>query len=146
MTGGTWYAKPQVDLNVIHVDMDGFTERGGGGAALKVSGTDETVFVATPALEVGTQMGFNGMLVRPFVRGGVSFYSDADFPLVAGFAAAPGVAPFKTTGEIDDVVGNISAGVTVLGTGRGVVTLSYDGNFGDDLESHSAAAKASWRY
>jgi outer membrane autotransporter protein len=146
MTSGKWYAKPQVDLDVIYVDMDGFKETGGAGAALKVSGTDETVFIATPALEIGTQMGFNGVLARPFVRGGVSFYSDADFPLLAGFAAAPGVAPFKTTGEIDDVVGNISAGVTVLGTGSGVVTLSYDGAFGDDLESHSASAKASWRY
>jgi len=146
MTSGTWYAKPLVDLNVTYVDMDGFTERGGA-AALTFAGVDETVFSATPALEIGTQMALSGgTLLRPFVRGGVSFYSDGDFPLVAGFAAAPGVAPFATTGEIDDVVANISAGLTVLGTGRGTLTLSYDGAFGDELEAHSGAAKASWRF
>ena len=145
MTQGTWYLKPLVDLNVTYVDMDGFTERGGA-AALRFSSADETVFSATPALEVGTQMAFGQTLVRPYVRGGVSFYTDDDFPLRASFAGASGVSPFTTTGEIDDVVGNVSAGVTLLGLGKGTLTLNYDGRFGDDLEDHSAAAKASWKF
>jgi uncharacterized protein with beta-barrel porin domain len=144
---GPWYAKPMVDLNVTHVDLDNFTEKGGSGAALRVSGSDETVFSATPALEVGRQMALKGgTLVRPYVRGGVSFYSDADFPLRAGFAAAPGVTPFTTRGEIDDVLGNVSAGITLLGVRGGVLSFSYDGSFGENLEEHSASAKASMRF
>ena len=50
--------------------------------ALRVSSSDETVFSATPALEIGTQWGHpGGMLTRPYVRGGVSFYNDAAFPI-----------------------------------------------------------------
>jgi outer membrane autotransporter protein len=147
MGQGPWYAKPMVDLNVTYVDMDGFTESGGGGAALRVSSTDDTIFSATPAIEVGRQFVLKrGTLVRPYVRGGVSFYSDADFPLAAAFAAAPGVAPFRTNGEIDDVLGNVSAGVTLLGVRGGVLSFSYDGSFGEDLEGHSAAARASMRF
>jgi len=32
------------------------------------------------------------------------------------------------------VVGNVSAGLTLLGVGNGTITLNYDGRFGDDLE------------
>ena len=143
-TAGAWYLKPLVDFNVTNVDMDSFTEKGGNGAALRVSSNDETVFSATPPLEIGTQWGHpGGMLTRPYVRGGVSFYSDADFPIAAGFAAAPGVASFTTKGEIDDVLGDVSAGVSFLGVGGGSLTFSYDGSFGDTITENSASAKAS---
>ena len=145
-TQGAWYFKPLVDFNVTNVDMDSFSEKGGNGAALRVSSSDETVFSATPALEVGTQWGHaGGVITRPYVRGGVSFYSDADFPMSASFASAPG-ANFTTNGEIDDVLGVVSAGVSFLGVRGGVLTFSYDGAYGDTLEEHSASAKASMRF
>jgi hypothetical protein len=75
----------------------------------------------------------------------VSFYSDADFPMTAGFAAAPGVT-FKTTGEIDDVVGNVAAGVSFIGVSGGVLSFAYDGHFGEDLEENSVSARASWPF
>ena len=143
-TAGAWYLKPLVDFNVTNVDMDLFTEKGANGAALKVSSNDETVFSATPALEIGTQWGHpGGTLVRPYVRGGVSFYSDADFPIAAGFAAAPGVGPFVTNGSIDDVLGDVSAGLNILGAGGGVLSFSYDGRFGDTFQENSVTARAS---
>ena len=143
-TAGAWYWKPLVDFNVTNVDMDSFTEKGVNGAALKVSSNDETVFSATPALEIGTQWGHpGGTLVRPYVRGGVSFYSDADFPIAAGFAAAPGVGTFVTNGNIDDVLGDVSAGLNILGAGGGVLTFSYDGRFGDTFQENSVSARAS---
>jgi len=105
------------------------------------------VFSATPSLEVGSQWALaSGAVVRPYLRGGVSFYSDADFAMAAGFAAAPGVTPFRTTGEIDDVVGNVSVGVALLALNGGVVSFGYDGHFGEDLEEHSASARASWPF
>ena len=143
-TAGAWYVKPLVDLNVTNVNMDSFTEKGRNGAALRVSSNDETVFSATPALEIGTQWGHpGGVLTRPYVRGGVSFYSDADFPIAARFAAAPGVAPFTTKSQIDDVMGDVSAGVSFLGVGGGSLTFSYDGSFGDTITENSASVRAS---
>ena len=144
---GSWYWKPMVDLNVTNVDMDSFTEKGGSGAALRVSSNDETVFSATPALEIGSEWVMaNGALVRPYVRGGVSFYNDANFPVSASFAAAPGVAPFTTTGEIDDVLGDVSAGVSFMSVAGSVISFSYDGRFGDTIEEHSATAKGSVKF
>jgi Autotransporter beta-domain len=144
----SWYAKPLVDFMVTNVDMGGFTERGGSGAGLRVSGFNETVFSATPAIEVGNQWAMSGgTLIRPYVRGGVSFYSDANFPVSAGFAAASGgITPFTTAGQMDDVLGNISAGLAILGVRGSVLSFSYDGSFGDTITEHSASAKASVRF
>jgi uncharacterized protein with beta-barrel porin domain len=116
-------------------------------AALNVSSNDETVFSVTPALEIGTEWAWgSGTLVRPFVRGGVSFYSDAEFPVTAALSAAPGVAPFTTNGEIDQVLGDVTAGVTFLGSRGGTLTFTYDGRFGDTFQENSASAKASMRF
>jgi hypothetical protein len=105
------------------------------------------VFSATPALEIGNQWALkSGALVRPFVRGGVSFYSDAEFKMSAAFAAASGVTPFTTTGEIDDVVGNVGAGLQFIGVNGGVLSFAYDGHFGEDLEENSVSARASWPF
>ena len=67
---GSWYAKPMVDLDATQISLDGVKESGAGGVGLNVRGNDETVFSATPALEIGTQFGSpGGTLVRPYVRG-----------------------------------------------------------------------------
>jgi hypothetical protein len=62
----------------------------------------------------------------------------------AAFAAAPGVTAFKTTGEIDDVVGNVGVGFQYIGLNGGVLSLGYDGHFGEDLEENALSARASW--
>ena len=150
---GPWYAKPMVDFDVTQVHLDGFTERGSG-AALRVSGSDETVLSATPALEIGYQTVFaGGTVLRPFVRGGVTFYGDDDFALRSGFVfAASGVPSFVTTTELGDVVGDVSAGVTLLGAPgaffgpKATVTLGYDGRFGDRFDEHAVGAKASVKF
>ena len=76
--------------------LDDMQETGGGGAALIVQGSGQTVYAVTPALEVGTEWWLsNGTLMRPFVRGGATWYDGADMSLSASFSAAPdGVGPF----------------------------------------------------
>jgi uncharacterized protein with beta-barrel porin domain len=141
-----------VDIDVTQVHIDGFTERGSN-AALRVSGSDETVFSATPALELGRQSALaGGTLVRTFVRGGVTFYGDEDFALRSNFVySASGVPNFTTVTTLGNVVGDVTAGVTFLGApgsflGMSSVTLSYDGRFGEDFEENAVGAKASVKF
>jgi hypothetical protein len=119
-----------------------------------VSGSDETIFSATPALEIGRQSAFaSGTLVRTFVRGGVTFFGDDDFALRSGFVfSASGMRSFVTTTKLGAVMGDASAGVTLLGAPgaflgpNAAVTVSYDGRFGEDFEEHSVGAKATLKY
>jgi outer membrane autotransporter protein len=143
LSSGNWYLKPMVDLDATHVSADGATESGAGGVGLKVQGNDETVFSATPALELGAQFGQpGGTLYRPYVRGGATLFDDPDFVLLASFEGAPGgVGPFRIAAGSDDVVGNVGAGIDVIGVGGASLRLYYDGRFGDTVEEHAGGIK-----
>ena len=142
---GAFYAKPIVDLDATHVRLDFLSESGAGGVGLNVRGNEETVLSATPALELGAQFGGPaGTLVRPYIRGGATFFDDPDFVLLASFEGSPsGVGPFRIATETDDVVADFSAGLDVISVDGASLRLYYDGRFGDLIEEHAGGIKAS---
>lgn len=148
LSNGSWYAKPMVDLDATHINLGGVRESGAGGAGLNVRGSDETVLSATPALELGTQFGGpNGTLVRPYVRGGVTWFDNPDFVLLASFEGAPsGTGTFRIATTTDDVVADVSAGIDVIGVEGASFRLYYDGRFGDTVTEHAGGIKASWNF
>ncbi len=84
-TPGLYY-KPMLDAAVTDVSLGSVTETGAGGASLHVHGNDHTVFSVSPGLELGTEWWWsNGTLVRPYVRGGLSWYSEDDVTVTASF-------------------------------------------------------------
>ena len=64
---------------------------------------------ASQALELGTQFQWsNGTLIRPYVRGGATFFDNTEFALEASFeGSADGVGPFRIRSNTDDVVANL---------------------------------------
>jgi hypothetical protein len=144
-SSGAWYAKPMVDLDATYLDLSNTRERGAGGASLIVNGNDETVLSASPALELGTQFQWsNGTLIRPYVRGGATFFDNTDFVLEASFeGSADGAGPFLIRSNTDDVVANLSTGVDLIASGGARLKMFYDGSFGDDVEEHSGGIKVS---
>ncbi len=143
MDRSSWYAKPFVDVNVTHVDRESARETGGDAANLNVSGSDETYFSVTPALELGTTIDRgDGRAIRPYVRAGVTFYGDTDQSLTASFAGAPaGVGGFTTTSEFDDIFADIEAGVTLFHGDQHTVSAGYEGRFSDDTDVHGFFVK-----
>ncbi|MGH8723139.1 MAG: autotransporter outer membrane beta-barrel domain-containing protein, partial [Burkholderiales bacterium] len=144
LSAGTWYAKPMVDFDATHISLDSVREKGASGVGLNVRGSDETVLSASPMLELGAQFGNpQGTLVRPYLRGGATFYDDPDFVLLASFEGAPGeVGPFRIASATDDVLANIGAGVDVIGVEGASFRLYYEGRFGDLVEQHAGGIKA----
>jgi hypothetical protein len=140
--------KPILDASVTHLELGGFTESGGNGAALTVAGGGHTVFTVAPTLEVGSEWWLsNGTLIRPLIRGGAIWYDGADFALTAAFAGAPaGVSPFTINTDIDEVMGLVGAGVDVINGGDAVLRLSYDGQLGADTQIHSIGVKGSAKF
>lgn len=143
-----WYLKPLVDLNATHIDFGGLTEQGGGGAALIVDSADETVLSVSPALEIGAEWRLEGgTIVRPFLRAGATFYGDTGFTVTSRFRDVPaGLAGFTTTSEMDDVVGDVSAGLDLLGPGGVDIRLNYEGSFGETTESHAIGGRAAVKF
>jgi len=99
-------------------------------------------------VELGTQFGNpNGTLVRPYVRGGATLFDDPDFVLLASFQGAPsGVGSFRIASSTDDVVGNVGAGMDVIGVEGASFRLYYEGQFGDTVTQHAAGIKGSWNF
>ena len=145
---GDWYLKPMVDFNATRLSNGGFTETGAGGANLTVASTDRTVLSASPALEIGTQGAlWQSVLLRPYVRGGASFFHNTNFGATARFTGTPsGVAGFSTTTSIDRVVADVSAGADLFVANDIALKLSYDGQYGDTTRQHSFGGRASFKF
>ena len=142
------YYKPMLDAAVTGVDLGDVREWGAGGASLLVHGNDHTVFSLSPALEAGTEWWWsNGTLVRPFVRAGLTWYSEDDVTVAASFSGAPsGVAPFTIVANTDDVQADVAAGIELIDSSDSALRIFYDGNFGDRLAVHAAGFKASVKF
>ncbi len=145
LSRGHWYAKPQIDFALTHLERDGYTEASTGGTALTVDGNDETVFSVSPSIEFGAEYDLAVVgVARPYVRGGLTWLDTDTFVTSAAFAgAAAGTPGFDTITTIDDVVADIGAGIDFISAEGAVLRLQYDGQFGDQTTQHGGAAKFS---
>jgi outer membrane autotransporter protein len=145
--GNALYLKPMVDLEATQLWLGSVQEQGGVGA-LSIASSEETIFSAAPALELGGQMALaGGTLLRPFVRVGAIAYSEDEIAFSSSFIGAPaGIPSFLTRAEVEDVMGNVGAGLDVMWTDSSTVKLNYDGLFGEDTQQHAFGAKASVKF
>ena len=142
------YFKPMLDAAATRLHLGDFSESGGGAANLAVESSQQTIYTIAPTLEVGTEWWIsNGTLIRPFLRGGATWYENGDLALSASFLGAPaGVSPFTIQTNMDDVMATVGAGIDVINGDDAVLHLTYDGQFGDTTEIHSVAIKGSARF
>lgn len=113
---GDLYLKPMLGIAATHVGHSGYTERGGS-MALRVQGDTHTYFSASPAVELGGELALGeSLLLRPYLRAGVTAMLSGDKPrMTAALAAAPGGAgTFTVTEQVDDLAYDVAAGVDLL--------------------------------
>jgi uncharacterized protein with beta-barrel porin domain len=139
---GHAYVQPLVDLDVTYYAYDGFTESGGE-AALEVEGHNELVTTLSPALEIGGDfVGKNGLNYRPYMRAGAILNPNPETSLAASFVGAEaGSGAFEITSETDGLLGTFAFGMDVITPGNGFGRLVYEGQLGENTESHSLAFK-----
>ena len=105
----------------------------------------EWVYAGTPSLEVGAQLANgHGVLFRPYVRGGLTWFSESTLGVNATFQGAPASAgTFASVSDLDQTVANVSAGLDILDPNDGFdLRFSYDGRFGEEnVEIHSGSAR-----
>jgi len=142
------YVKPMVDAAATRLDLGGFAETGGGAANIAVHGNKQTVYTIAPSVEIGTEWWLaNGTLVRPYLRGGAAWYEGGDLALSASFLSAPaGVSPFTIMTNMDDVMGNVSAGLEMINGEDVALRLSYDGQLGTTTKIHSVGLRGSAKF
>jgi hypothetical protein len=138
------YLRPQIEGNATYLYQQAYSETGGI-AAMAIDSVSRTVFSAAPAVEVGGQVvTTGGTMLRPYVRGGVTVFSNDSYDLTARFAADTLDADsFTLTSSSDRLLWNTSAGIDILFENRNTVRAFYDGNFGQTSSEHAFGLKAS---
>jgi uncharacterized protein with beta-barrel porin domain len=147
MGGNALYAKPMIDVEATHMWLGSVQEQGGPGA-LSIASSEETVFSAAPAVEIGGEVMIDGgTLVRPFARVGGVFYSEDSIAISSSFIGGPaGVPGFATQAEVEDVMGNVGAGLDLVWRDGTTIKAQYDGLFGSEVQQHTFGAKASVKF
>jgi len=135
------YVKPMVDFDLTALRRGSFAETGAGSAGLRVNGQTDGVFSLAPAVEVGGQFVIGeDMMLRPFVRGGVRFFTQSDLSATATFIGSPiGVAPFTVSMPLDQTVGEVSSGVELLHAKGMRMGVSYEGRYGSTTQRQMGA-------
>ncbi len=141
------YLRPILDLDMIYSRQGAETETGGI-AALSMQSSDQTVFSITPSLEAGTQFALgDDMLIRPYVSGGVSVYSDDSVMLAGTFSSdTGGVSPFNVSSSTDRTLWRASVGADVFAGEAATLRLYYDGAFGSTTTSQIFGSKLSIKF
>jgi hypothetical protein len=148
---GLWYLKPQIDFDMLYVNMPSFSESGAGALNLHVDAMSDVLFAVTPTLELGAMLPTDGYnFLRPFVSAGASFYSKDTWSVTASLEGAPsGIGAFTTTSETSQVYGNVSAGLDIFSAkpaGGLDVRLQYSAQFANDYLSQTGSVKFAIRF
>ena len=137
------FVKPILSGAATRLGLSGITESGAGSANLRVSGQNETIYSLSPALEAGTQGRLGDQtLVRPYVRAGMTWFSQDNVSTAATFVDSPSsVAPFSIVTTIDQTWADVAGGLEMITAKNTNLRLYYDGHLARDFTIHSVGLK-----
>ncbi|MFM8745514.1 MAG: hypothetical protein ACKOED_02440, partial [Aestuariivirga sp.] len=103
----------------------------------------ENLFSVTPRIEMGGQWETeDGLIFRPMLQLGATFYGDSQFSLSSQFVDTPEEpSVFVTKTELDPVTFDISAGIDVFNAEGNSLRVYYDGSFGETSQSHGGGLR-----
>ncbi len=132
------YIRPMFTAGVVHVSADSYSERGASNLRLKINGESQTALVVTPGVEAGIRTNLpNGMTLRSYASGGLSFSTADEWSQKARFSQGPaGIGSFSTSLPIDDVVLNVTSGFQLQITERVSGYIQYQGEFSEDFSNN----------
>ncbi len=145
---GWGYARPLIDLDVVHVRAGGYDESGAGIYDLTVEDQSATSFLATPAIELGRAVALgNGWTGEGFLGLGVTFSSADSWQTVASLSQAPsGSGHFETEIPIADRIGRLEVGLRMRASETVQIEGGFEAEFGEDYGSQSGSILVRFLY
>ncbi len=142
------YIRPALALDLVHTSASGYTETGAGSLNLNVEDTSQTVFIATPSVEVGRDVTLtNGMNLSLFAGASLSLSNSDEWTTRARFASAnSSTGQFTSSVPIPDRLGRIGLGMSLARSDKFEARIEYGGGFGNDFESHGLSLGVTMRF
>jgi outer membrane autotransporter protein len=141
----SWYLRPYVDIDVNHVELFGYRERGAGILDLNVFGHSNTSVMVTPSLEIGGRTNLDDATLRSYVTLGASFLSGGAVTTQMKLDEF-NLAPFAVTTGAPTTYGNFSAGLEWINRNRFELRGEYSLRAGDHYLDQSAMLRAAYRF
>ena len=137
--------EPFAGLGYVHVDTDGFTERGGD-AALRASGHDQDVGYATLGLRAATTATIGGYTVTPHASLAWQ-HAFGDITPERSFAFASTNVAFGIAGApIARNSALVEAGLDIVLPPGATLSLSYFGQLAEDVTDNGVQGRLNWRF
>jgi outer membrane autotransporter protein len=145
---GNWYLKPYLDLHAVHLHTSGYSEQGAGPLGLNVDGTSDTMFSASPMLELGGRVEMdNGMTFRPYAAVGGTFHNKNEWGADAQFqGAAAGVMSFNTAASAPASLANVRLGMDLMVNKNLQLRAEYGGQFGSGYRSSEGILRVNYLF
>ena len=137
---------PQASLDWARLELDGYTETGGGTLALAVESRSADLLWTSLGAQLDFETQLGGMRTRPFLRAHWR-HSFEDDGLDAAAVFVAGGARFVTPGQpLEGESYVVGAGVTMFGGERFSAGLAYDATLSETYQSHVVQARARWAF
>jgi uncharacterized protein YhjY with autotransporter beta-barrel domain len=139
-----WYANPRLDLGIDRVGTGSVDEKGAQGFDLRVSGSAQTYYSLSPAVEMGAELTMrNGTLLRPTLTLGVTQFLGDPQPASESRLEVAGSAggSFRSETSFDKTYLDAAAGVDIFASERMTVKLSAFGSFSENTTTGGGAAR-----
>ncbi|WP_218511055.1 autotransporter outer membrane beta-barrel domain-containing protein [Variovorax sp. dw_308] len=137
-----WYLKPYVDLHAVRITTGAYTETGAGPLALQVQKQSDTMFAASPMLEVGGRMRLdNQMELRAFAGIGAVVQNKSEWGAQANLAGWADGSTFRAVSSIPDQRMKVNLGANLSLTKSTELRLEYTGEFAHDYKSNTGSVK-----
>ncbi|GGC82011.1 autotransporter [Chelatococcus reniformis] len=143
---GGFYVRPFVDADLVYTNAGSYNEIGAGLFDRQVAGRSEWAVLASPTLEIGTNLALGGDYgLRAFARAGVTFSSLDAWSSKARLSAAPiGADGFTVSLPMDDIYGRVGAGLQLTSLTNGInLRAEYNGDFSSHATRHIGSLRFS---
>lgn len=142
-----WYARPYVDVDLIHTYMPGYTLQGDG-ASLTSSAMNQWTLALQPAMELGARINLGSdAWLRPFASLGLTYLAGQGLSTKVAFGDGSGNSlSFTSTAEMPDLLLDIGAGLQIFANDTYELRGEYKAQIADHFLSQEAMIRASFNF
>ncbi|MQT14669.1 autotransporter outer membrane beta-barrel domain-containing protein [Segnochrobactrum spirostomi] len=143
----TWYVRPYVDVNVLHLSMPGYTFAANG-MSVSSGSIDHWSGVLQPVLEVGSRVNVgDGAWVRPYVGVGGMFVAGNSINTTSTFSygGTQGIS-YETSNEMPNALLDVGGGVQFMNRDGYEVRGQYRAQLANDFVGQELSLRLSMKF
>lgn len=139
------FVEPRLDVSLLHVRTDGFSESGASPFNLSVGKTSDTTLIVTPGIALGHDVALSGGSTLK-LTGSLGYALMSDDAWSPSATLASGVDAFEARTALPDRLLKVGLEAELVTTGNTSFSAAYRGDFGSGYDNHTAEIRVDYRF